>query len=127
MAEHPGLLKNSKVPTHSSNKKNYTDIGNGHGKNGAVASKLPISEKEAAEIAAKTENDVAAMKFIFPNYGSGFLEACLLVIVTHTERRTHMSIECINTPRCSYTAIQALTHTHIYTSHLSYLYVSMYP
>ena len=84
MAAHPGLLKNSKPPTHNSKNSNNSASNSGNTKDSVVTSKHPISENEAAELAAKTEINVAAMKVIFPNYGSGFLEACLLVSATHT-------------------------------------------
>jgi hypothetical protein len=34
---------------------------------------------DTAATAAKMEESVTAMKIIFPDYGTGFLEACLLV------------------------------------------------
>ena len=107
MAAHPGLLKNTKTPPHTINTNNNNNASNnGYVKDSIVTSKHPISEKEAAEVAAKTEINVAAMKVIFPNYGSGFLEACLLVIATHTHNTyTH-------THTHTHTYIHTHTHTH---------------
>ena len=91
MAAHPGLLKSSKTPTHNTTTNSSNSTNNsGYTKDNVVTSKYPISEKEAAEIAAKTEINVAAMKVIFPNYWSGFLEACLLVSATHTHTLTYI-------------------------------------
>lgn len=103
LAQHPGLLKNSTTHTHNNNNNNYNNNsnssnGNGNGKDRVLASNnIPMNEEQLAELAAKTESDVADIKIIFPSYGSGFIEACLLVTTTHTHTHsnahTHMYIQ----------------------------------
>ena len=94
LAQHPGLLKNSTTHTHNnnqynnnnnSNNNNSNNNGNNNGKDRVLASNnIPMNEQQLSELAAKTESDVADIKIIFPSYGSGFIEACLLVSTTHT-------------------------------------------
>ena len=121
MAAHPGLLKNLKTPTHTTknNNNNNSASNNGYVKDSVVTSKHPISEKEAAEIAAKTETNIAAMKVIFPNYGSGFLEACLLVIATqtHTHTHTHTHTQSTHRVHTEYTHRVHTQSTHIMYTH----------
>ena len=77
-----------------------------------------MNEQQLSELAAKTESDVADIKIIFPSYGSGFIEACLLVSTTHTHTHTHINT---HTHTRTHTHIHTHTHMYIHTHALKYL------
>ena len=90
LADHLGLLRRQKEKVNVSKTTPAT----------LTATKIESPES----VTLKNEENINAMKIIFPDYGAGFLEACLLV--SRTDRHTY-----IHTYTC---ILRTYMHTHTY-------------
>ena len=104
LADHPGLLKRQKEKVNVSK---------------TTPATLTATSIESPEsVTLNNEENINAMKIIFPDYGAGFLEACLLV--SRTDRHTHVHTY-IHTYIHSYIHMH-ITHVHARTHIRTYIH-----
>ena len=77
LRDHPGFLKNNTIKNINNNNNNNNDNNNNNNNNSN--NKINNINNNNDNSNLKMEECINSMKLIFPSYGAGFLQACLLV------------------------------------------------